>query len=212
MGRSRAKPRTSESCGGRFGSPRNCPRVDIAPAALLSELTKLLLPAFHGAARFVPILILAYAFQSWTELVSTGLLIGERTGPIAVANYVTLVVAVAGYAILIPRWLGDGAAWATLLAFVVRFAIIYAWAQRTSPIAYRWGPVIRPALACAILSTLPVMMPTLGIVSDIAMRLALFTACAVAVLMLAIPDPVQRRKIIEGARSPTRLLQSLRGA
>src|SRR2546429_9039490 len=61
------------------------------------------------------------------------------------ANGVRTVVALVGYVALIPRWLGLGAALATVAAFAVREWLTYRCSQRLWPIRYDWRPVVRLA-------------------------------------------------------------------
>lgn len=162
-------------------------------------------PAFRSAADFVPVLVLAFLFQAWTELVSTGLLVRERTSAIAAANYVAVGVSLIGWLLLVPRWHGAGAAIATLGAFTVRFILIYRASQRVWPIAYRWAPILRATLVCISLSSLPFLLPDPGLMSDIAIRVGLFAAACVAVWFVALPDADERGWVLANARRPGKL-------
>jgi O-antigen/teichoic acid export membrane protein len=100
-------------------------------------------PSFLPAAGIVPVLVGAYVFQGWSEFQNLGILIRERTALVTWANWAAAAVALAGYAVLIPPLKGLGAALATVVAFAVRYAMVYAFAQRLWPVRYRWGPVLR---------------------------------------------------------------------
>jgi O-antigen/teichoic acid export membrane protein len=67
------------------------------------------------------------------------------------ANWVAAGVAFLGYIVLIPRWLGLGAAIATVLAFGVRYLIILRVSLRLLPVRYTWSPV-RRTIAAAVLA------------------------------------------------------------
>jgi O-antigen/teichoic acid export membrane protein len=139
------------------------------------------LPAFYPAARIVPIVLIAYIFQSWTGMQDVGIHLRERTEFITVANWVAASVAIAGYFLLIPRWLGLGAAVATVIAFGVRYLIIVRVSLRLLPVQYQWRPVMRIiglALAAALISF---AAPTSGIVASLALRAGIFVLYAGAV-------------------------------
>ena len=59
-------------------------------------------PEYHGAASMVPALAVAYLLQSWSGMHEVGILVTERTSHTAVANWVAGIVALVGYALLIP--------------------------------------------------------------------------------------------------------------
>src|SRR5207245_2004604 len=80
---------------------------------------------------------------SWTVMHNIGMQVQERTEYYTLANWVGALVALAGYALLIPRLLGLGAALATVASFGVREWMVYALSQRLWPVHYRWTPVIR---------------------------------------------------------------------
>ena len=52
-----------------------------------------------------------------------------------------MVLAKALNALLIPRYGMFGAAWATIAAYALRFAIIYERSQKAYPVRYPWGKV-----------------------------------------------------------------------
>lgn len=162
-------------------------------------------PAFHTAADIVPILILAFLFQAWTELVSTGLLVSERTKHIAWANYVSMAVSLAGWAIMVPIWREAGAAVVTLIAFAVRFLMVYRSSQRAWRIAYRWGSIAKATVGCSLIAGAQLMIPDWSLIPDVAARTVLFlTACAV-VWFVAFPDHDERRRLLANVRHPMAL-------
>jgi O-antigen/teichoic acid export membrane protein len=83
----------------------------------------------------------------------------ERTGYNTVANWLAAGVALVGYACLIPRYMGMGAALATLVAFAVRTAMIFVVSQRLFPVRYEWWPVTRLLLYAAAAAGLGALLP-----------------------------------------------------
>jgi O-antigen/teichoic acid export membrane protein len=94
---------------------------------------------FHGAAALVPIIVAAYVVQSWGDAVRFGIDVSERTKLYTWASWIATVVVLVCYAVLIPRFGGFGAAFATLIAFAVRAALGLYWSQKAWPVTYKWG-------------------------------------------------------------------------
>jgi O-antigen/teichoic acid export membrane protein len=130
-------------------------------------------PSFHSAADIVPVILLAYVFQGWTEQQQLGLMISEKTERITWANWVAAGVALLGYALLIPPLHGLGAALATVAAFGARQWMVYVMSQRLWPIKYRWAPVVRLLLLATLVVVLAVLLPPFDLGTSLAARTAL---------------------------------------
>lgn len=127
-------------------------------------------PAFWSAGAMVAPILAAYVFHGWSSLLDVGILLKEETRRLAHANYLSGAVCIGLYFWLIPPYRGMGAAVATLIAFILRFGLVYHWAQQLEPIGYRWGPVLRLA-ACALTAALiERLLPILGPWPDVAIR------------------------------------------
>ncbi len=116
-------------------------------------------PAFFGAAAVVPIVLVAYIFQSWFGFHNFGLFFGERTGLITLANWIGAIVALVFYAMLIPDYGAMGAAWATLLSFAASELVVYREAQRVCFIRYEWGPTLRLSAIAVVVSGVALALP-----------------------------------------------------
>ena len=158
-------------------------------------------PAFHEAAAIVPLILVAYVLQGWTSLHDTGILVSERTEFVSLANWVSAAVAVAGYALLIPRYLGWGAAIATVIAFATRHLIIYAIAQRLWPVRYRWRPVLYIVAAALVAWSATLLLPVVPVVVSVPTRLVIFVAYVLVVWngpVLPERDRAAARRFIRG--------------
>lgn len=169
-------------------------------------------PAFHGAAAIVPIVLVAYVLQSWQAFHNMGIMMVERTGWITTANWAAAAVAVAGYVLLIPRYLGYGAAIATVLAFGVREVIIYVVSQRLWPVAYEWARTCRLlALATAVgVAGSLVHEPSLW--RSVALHAALFAVYVAGLWLLRVIPDQDRASLRAMLRSPGSVLAGQAGA
>lgn len=104
-------------------------------------LTLLVGREFVTAYTVVPLLLAATIVQQSTGFANLGLYLKDATNLYGWSAVIAVVAALAGNALLIPRWGMMGAGVATVIAYVVRFAAVYWWSQPRYPIDYPWGRV-----------------------------------------------------------------------
>src|SRR6516164_7098013 len=92
---------------------------------------------FHSAYRVVPLIALAYVFQGLTYHFQTGILIEKKTFYMGIMGGMAALTNVALNFLLIPRYKGMGAAWATTVSFIVLALLAYSFSQRTYPVPYK---------------------------------------------------------------------------
>jgi O-antigen/teichoic acid export membrane protein len=168
-------------------------------------------PAYLPAADIVPVILLAYVFQGWTEFQNLGVLIRERTAVVTWANWIAAAVAVVLYALLIPAYQGLGAAVATVAAFAVRHAIVYVAAQRLWPVRYRWGPVMRLVALAALVVVASELIRVRSVTASLAVRLGLLSCYSVGVWIGGILSEADRSFVKRLGRRPREALSSLAG-
>lgn len=98
--------------------------------------------AFHPAAIWVGPITALCILQAWTFFHNMGLMVTERTGWYAAANWIGAIVALVGFFTLVPRFEILGAILTGVLALGTRFAFVYAWSFRFWPIQYLWAPTL----------------------------------------------------------------------
>jgi O-antigen/teichoic acid export membrane protein len=95
-------------------------------------------PTFWEAHRIVPVIVLAYLLQAWTQFGNFGLLYAERTRQLALATVLAALAMALACVWLVPRHGAMGAAFATLFAFGVRFGLVWFTAQRHYRMRLPW--------------------------------------------------------------------------
>ncbi len=95
-------------------------------------------PTFWEAHRIVPLIVLAYLLQAWTQFGNFGLLHSGRTRQLATATALAAVAMALACLWLVPRHGAMGAALATLLAYALRFALVWFAARRQYPMSLPW--------------------------------------------------------------------------
>ena len=167
-------------------------------------------PAFHGAATLVPLILVAYILQGWTQIQDIGILVSERTGFHTLANWIAAAIALAGYAVLVPRYLGFGAALSTLVAFAVRYGIIYTVSQRLWPVRYEWRPILMLSAVALSVGVAGVMVHSESLVVSLAVRAALLGLYLIALWYQPILTETDRAFIRRFVLTPRAGLASLR--
>jgi O-antigen/teichoic acid export membrane protein len=168
-------------------------------------------PAYHTAYLIVPVILGAYLLQSWAYFHEVGILVRERTSYVTLANYVAAVVALVGYAVLIPRWLGWGAAITTFLAFLARWIVTYVIAQRLLRVRYDWAPVRRSLALIVVFVVIGVALPHPSVTLSVVMRSVLMVAYLVALWHANVISAADKARIVEAARAPRRAAAILLG-
>ena len=137
--------------------------------------------AFFGASDYVPLLVVSIILQGWAGTQDIGILVSEQTKYLAIANWVAAVVALIAYALLIPPYHLWGAASATAIAYVVRYALTYVFSQRLWPVRYDWPPVIRLIALTAVTYGISVYIPWGPLVYMLPARISLYIVYLIAV-------------------------------
>jgi O-antigen/teichoic acid export membrane protein len=172
------------------GAGAACVLLAATAAAIAGPLLIVLAtpPAYHAAIAFLPWLAAVVALQALGSLVNVGCYIG-RTGTLPLlANGTAALVALTGYALLIPRFGVEGTLAATLLAQAVRFFLFLSLSQRRAPLPY---PLARIALLAGAATLCVAAMPPPGLGAAALGALA-FGALAGLALLLRLVEVPQR--------------------
>ncbi len=155
---------------------------------------------YHSAALIVQIIVAAYVFQSLGDAVKFGIDVAERTKLYTAASWIATVVVLIGYATLIPRYGGYGAALATLVAFAVRFAFAFYWSQKVWPVTYQWRrPLLLAAITVAVCVP-AVVLPVTRTASQFALGAGLTLVYSVMAWLFVLDD-THRAGVLEVLRA-----------
>lgn len=158
-------------------------------------------PDFYPASQYVSVILIAYIFQSWANILDLGILLEERTKYLAITNLASAAVAVVGYSIFIPRYLAWGAAWVTVASFFVRFALTYGFSHRLRPIRYRWSPVMVLIGWSVLVAGAGHALPALDVLASIAIRTGLVVVFFIGLWTLPILSKSDRVAVVSAVRS-----------
>ncbi len=136
---------------------------------------------YWSAADIVPIILGAYIVQGWVAVVELGIDLSERTKYANYGVWASVAAVLVLYGLLIPTFGGFGAAWATLIAFVVRLGFHWHFSQRLWPIAYRWAPTFRIAAYAVATSIASIYLRSESLAAEIVLGTGLFGLFVVVV-------------------------------
>lgn len=187
--------------------------IALMTAVFIEDLLRIMVtPPFYAAAGIVPIVLVAYVLQSWTAIQDIGILIRERTEWVMIGNWIAALTALAGYFLLIPRFLMWGAAFATLAAFAVRHVVIFAISQKLCRVRYRWAPVTRLVILALVIYAVSRTLPQLSLWWSITARTFLMVCYAIALWRMNIMSEHDReivRAIVTSTRARLQGFMSL---
>lgn len=166
-------------------------------------------PAYHSAYKIVPVILAAYLLQSWAAFHEVGILVREQTSWITVANWVAAMVALVGYVLLIPRWLGWGAALTTLAAFLVRWIFTYATAQRLLPVTYDWAPVIRMVGISIVVVLVGITLPHPDLRTSLATRSLLMIVYLWIIWHIDVLAADEKARLVAAVRRPLEVVRNV---
>jgi O-antigen/teichoic acid export membrane protein len=165
-------------------------------------------PAYRGAAQLVPVILVAFVVQVWTDVVALGIEVSERTWYAWRGAALGAAAILLFYALLIPPFAGAGAAVATVLGFLVRFALFYRFSQRAWPVAWRFEQPIRLAGIGALTVAAVAIRPPTGYLSQLGFASAAFLAFWLAAWWFVLSN--EERSVVGGlARTPRRALAEM---
>ncbi|HLZ65325.1 MAG TPA: oligosaccharide flippase family protein [Aliidongia sp.] len=150
-------------------------------------------PAYHGAIRYVPWLVVAAVAQHAGDLLNVGSFTGRGTSRPTVINLASAGVALAAYLLLIPPLGVMGAVIATVTAYGARLVLFLIDSQRLVPLSLPWTRLMLYAgLAAAAAWFTPAGLGWVG--GGLVLVVGCAIAGAVALLLGLAPWPSRFRR------------------
>jgi O-antigen/teichoic acid export membrane protein len=107
--------------------------------------------SYWDAYLVVPIIILSYIFSSFQMHFNIGILIKKKTKYILYINIITAAANLILNYFLIKNWGIWGAAYSTLISFVLKSTLMYIFSNRLIKIHIEWGRIIKLTLLAGLL-------------------------------------------------------------
>lgn len=140
--------------------------------------------AYRGAARIVPLVALAYAFNGIQYCLSPGIHLAGRTKYLSVLAVIAALINVGLNLLVIPRFGMIGAAGTTVAAFAFLALATWALSQRVYPVPYEYGRLAKVVAAGCLLylagTVIPATASSLSIAWHVGLPLVGFPAVLLA--------------------------------
>lgn len=156
-------------------------------------------PAFHGASVVVPLIVLAFVLQAWSDTFMFNFDVSERPSCITIGTWLTVALSLGLYVTMIPRWGVAGAALSTVIAFATRLAIYWIWSRRVWPVTVEWSAHVRLLAAAAGAYLLYLLLGPSTLFAQFAVAFGAFTAFT---LVSWFSTPRSRRDEVTSAIAP----------
>jgi O-antigen/teichoic acid export membrane protein len=153
-------------------------------------------PAYQPAADIIPIIVTAYLFHIWNEVAKFGIDVAGRGIFYTYSSWSATAIVLVGYLILIPRYGGSGAAAATLLAFICRFALTHYWSQRFTPLHYGWQRILRMLALTSVVCLLGITIRPVELALQVAFATFLLAVQLFTIWRLVLSNE-EREKVVE---------------
>jgi len=144
-----------------------CLGISLLADNLLRWMSK---PEFWPAAQIVPIICLSYALFNALDIVNPGVALRRRTQLNAIAFVVGAAANLALNFLLIPPFGRQGAAWATLITFILLFVLKYRLGRDLFVVKYEWGRLVKLLLVAGGLFLLGSLVPAHQTLLSIVLR------------------------------------------
>jgi O-antigen/teichoic acid export membrane protein len=148
-------------------------------------------PAYFQAASIIPIVLAAYYVRALGDFYRIVLLAKGLPSQDAACNWISAIVSLTAYFILIPRYGITGAAFATLITFVVAFAISYVWSCRTWRFPLESKRLMKLGVVTGGLCLVHLALPPTWNILEIVRGLLLLMAFAAALFLWRFPSPAE---------------------
>jgi O-antigen/teichoic acid export membrane protein len=157
-------------------------------------------PAWFGAAPVVPLLMSGSVLYGAYYILNIGVNRSKRTKLTPVVTGTAAAVNIGLNFWMIPKWGILGAGWSTVIGFAVLVVLGWRNAQRSYPVKYDFGRVLRVvAMAALFMAVLVELVPPIG-VAGIGLRVLLVAVFPLSLVAVGVVTPGERSKMIALAR------------
>ena len=125
---------------------------------------------YHGAYKVVPLVSLSYILWGIKPFVHVGFTIKRKTKMIALYFFIGAITNVILNFIFIPKFGMMGAAFTTLVAFIVMFIFVYIYNKKLMNIKYELNRIFKICLITAIIFAISLLFPNNNLILSIAYK------------------------------------------
>lgn len=146
-------------------------------------------PAFHGAAKTVPLLTLGFLLNNLVAFFYFSFFVTGNTKIFSYCHYITAGLITVAYLVLIPWWGLIGSAAAQCLAFGVNFLFVWQWSKKYYDPGFRLLPLaLVTAISAVAYCCANLLFHPQGLLSDVLYKSAVFVTASLIIAQLTLRD------------------------
>lgn len=163
---------------------------------------------FWNAYKIVPLIMVAYIIQGWTAFGNFGVMYKGQTRYIAQGTILGVITIIPLSFILIPPLKGYGAAIATIIAFFVRFLVIYTNSQKYFRLDLPWLQTLSILFFAAVFYICSLVFQQDNIIYSLILNSLLFMVFWIVLLVSPVIGRNEKRMIVNLLRHPLKTIRS----
>lgn len=158
-------------------------------------------PAFRAAYKVVPVVALAYVFQGAYRFFVGGIYVKKVTRWVGAISAVSLALNLALNYVLIRPYGGMGAAWATVISFLVMAGLAYLVSDRLYPVPYPVGPFLAALVVAVILYMGATMLPVSSVILSVGIKVLVLASFPVVLYLTGYFEKSEVERVRQTAQS-----------
>lgn len=166
-------------------------------------------PSFHPAYHVVPLLIAAQVIYHWVPFSNLGLFLEDRSQTMGKIGVLSAAVMVGLNFLFVPSFGVWGAAWATLLTYVIRYVLIYLTSQRVYEVDHGWPRIGRIMTLLVTAFGIEQLLAPEQLVPSV-LTSAAIAATAIALVYFWVLDDEERKAAMDGFSTGVAYMKSFR--
>lgn len=169
-------------------------------------------PEFGSAYKVIPIIVLAFIIRAWASYLNLGIFVAEKTVDIAIGTYIAAITVTIFCYLLIPSYGAIGAAYATLIAFIVRFFWIKYRSYQYYHMGLVWKKPLLFLLLAMIINGISIVINEDDICSSIAINTGLSVLFIVSTFFLPLLPKENKLLLLRIVKNPVTGIAELKKA
>jgi O-antigen/teichoic acid export membrane protein len=166
--------------------------------------------SYWSAYKIVPIISASYVVAGVISIAGAGILVKSKTKYKALSTSTAMVVNIALNFLLIPKWGGYGAAYATLLSFLVRLGVDAYFSQKLFPVIYEWTRIIPVTGIYLMLIIVNHFVQVTNVMLSVVVNLGIFSIFPILLYFSGLLSSDEKRFVKSLVSNPIRSLRSIR--
>ncbi len=154
-------------------------------------------PEYWSAYKIIPVIALAIVFNGAKSVVNLGMLLKQKSQYIAMTTIIAAMLNIVLNFILIPQYKMMGAAFATLISFIIFYILCYIYSNKFYPIPYETTKFIKMLVVSLSLYGLFALLYPENFILQLALKILLLSCFPFILFLTQFYEPVEIEKMKE---------------